>query len=122
MSIHDQERGWNKDYERRVKYVYIGEEHLIAACVAYMTNAETPKFRYVLKNNPFPVDCDVVRVCHDWQRRAFGVLLYHPSFDPVPVGGVPPNLDERGTWEWVAVERDDVPLVVEPAVVNNETK
>ena len=103
---HDQEGGWNKERERRVRVVYIGEEHLVDVCTAYMTNAKPPQFRYVLKDNPFPVDCDVVRVCYDWSRRAFGVMLYHPSFAPVPDGAVAPDLETQ-SWDWVVVERDD---------------
>jgi hypothetical protein len=64
----------------------------------------------------FPDGVEVERATHSWERRAFGLLLSHPSFPEVPEGELPPDVILTHVviqYQPVRREMPDGPLVVE---------
>jgi len=104
--------GWDDEGNRRVAVLWVGEQDVFDASVTYLTDDAPPRYRLKLVADEVPFDdLSVIRVTHDPMRRAFGFLLHHETFAPVPEGCHAPDL-ERGavSWKWVAVE----PPVTEP--------
>lgn len=110
-------RGWDRENRRRVAVLYVDEQQVFDALLfTYLDPPRNPSHRLRLSIDGLPLDCAVVSVKHDWPRRAFGFLLFHESFAPVPEGCPAPDLTVNLRWEWapVAPDPDPVPLVFEP--------
>ncbi len=86
--------------ERRVRVYWLSEQDALelvrarwrlpsALCLAFFEGV--------------PDDCIVESVHADWQRRAFGFTLSHPSFEKVPEGEYAPSFGEM-KYEMVNVE------------------
>lgn len=105
------EDGWYPDRTRRVAVLWIDECHLLDACISFFTGRNQPEYELRLRigHDEFISQLKVGRVSHDPFRRAFGVLLHHPSFAPVPDGCMPPDMEyglRKLAWEWVQVKNE----------------
>ena len=58
-----------------------------------------------------PEDTEVIGVFHEFARRAFAVMLSHPSFGEVPEGEMIPELVSPAIVEWNTFRRLDSPYV-----------
>lgn len=92
--------GWDVETRtRRVKVLWIGEQELLDCMVMALTGWN-PAHRLRLKCQTLDLtNVEVVRVAHAWDRCAFGFMLYHESFEPVPEGLPAPDLDVDLRWE-----------------------
>lgn len=94
--------GWDDEGNRRVAVLWVDELNLFDGAVSWLTDDPSPATRLRLIMEGLNLrDCKVVRVTHDVMRRAFGFLLYHPSFAAVPDGCHAPDLSTTTKWEWV---------------------
>lgn len=97
---------WPED--RRVMVLYVDEEWMLQALDACLNPDKNSGYR--LTATLSLKDVKLVRVTHCWDRRAFGFLLSHPTFDPVPDGGLPPMINDRIKWKWrVETSEGDTP-------------
>lgn len=108
--------GWDAEGNRRVKVLYLGYEHVLGAVVRCLTEtADLPRYRLRLASGGIDLTgATVVAVGEDFCRRAFGFMLHHPSFDPVPEGYMVPDFEGSHRWEWEVVDTrpgsDEVPV------------
>ena len=98
---------WPED--RRVKVWYIDEEAMVRVMCEALTDRT---FKYVItipELKALMPDLRVYRINYEWDRRSFGVLIGHPSFDPVP------DMMPAPMWTpgYEARSVEDAPLVIE---------
>lgn len=98
---------WPED--RRVMVLWVNEGEVLEAIQHYLSPCEEVRNRLIADINLEGVR--IVRVTHDVFRRAFGFLLSHPTFDPVPDGGIPPTMNDRIRWGWRVPDEDTPHLV-----------
>jgi hypothetical protein len=90
------------DIERRVAVVRIPASHVLD----WFTFAVQgyPSHVGLLKLGGLPSGVRVLSVQADWRCRTFDFLIAHESFDPVPEGQVPPDVEAlRQQWEMVRI-------------------
>ena len=77
-----------KAIERRYKLVYVPH----AFIMSFLTfNERDCIIRPIVEDLP-KEGCEVRTVSYSPVRDAFGFIIYHPSFDPVPLGGECPKI------------------------------
>lgn len=99
------DRGWYKNYTRRVIVLWIDQQHILNATRLFLTHRDTiPSQHQLYLRDSLPRDVKVINVIHSWERRAFGFLLSHPSFPETLDGGIPPDVLSNHHWVWVPIE------------------
>jgi len=92
----------SSEQERRVAVLYVDEQLLLVMLDMLLLGK---KYEYEPRFPPESTlrlsECEVLRVHTAWDRRAFGLLLSHPSFEVVEDGGIPPNLNLNVVYEKV---------------------
>ena len=79
--------------DRRVAVVYVDERKLFEALVAFVSGQKvSPDDLIDAADTSILRECEVVRCSYHGLRRAFGVVLRHPSFAVVADGEMPPRL------------------------------
>lgn len=67
----------------------------------YVSIAFTPEFlglfltkgKVEIVKTPFPDDVEYITTRYDWEQDVFVVLFYHPSFEIVKDGIIPPRIE-----------------------------
>lgn len=70
--------------DRRYKIAYVSHDLL----TSFLTTSITTGLRYakIASEAMIPEDAKIVHVSHDFARQCLAVILYHESFDEVPLG------------------------------------
>lgn len=79
--------GFNQ-LQRRARVYWVAEDE---AWDVVRPRWDLPRYIRLSFAEGVPDDCVVERVFHSPMNRAFGFVLLHPSFDPVPDGGELPR-------------------------------
>ena len=77
----------------RLKIFYVSEDEIMS--VVTWHDQMPSVLRIPDKPSGIPDGAKVLRVCHQWNMRAFGFLVQHESFDVVPKGEIPPNVSDQ---------------------------
>jgi len=73
-------------YGNRLKILKISREEILN------TIFYRPELQYVRTTINVPTNAEIREVSYDMTTRCFDILLEHPSFPPIPEGGMPPIL------------------------------
>jgi len=84
--------------DRRCKILYVPARVILG--MVFQEGREVVRLQRVAG---IPSDYRVVNVNWDFCRDAFGILIEHPSFDPVPLGGEYPALNSISSFEEVII-------------------
>jgi hypothetical protein len=86
VAILDKLSAKHEDERRRLRVVYVGEECVLSVFQAFAQLEVKPRFVRFPKIAELPEGYEVLEVRHCWERKAFGFLVRHSSFDTVPDG------------------------------------
>lgn len=78
--------------ERREKVLYIPEQYILSLILS-AADANSCRVMALPDLPEIPADVQIKRIDFSWERRAFGLLLAHPSFDRVADGCFAPAID-----------------------------
>lgn len=75
-------------HENRVKLYFVSEEEVLRTCLRSF-----PDSMVVTRHKELPVGYQILRVEHDYDRRGFLFMVFHPTFPEVPIGTEIPRMD-----------------------------
>ncbi len=79
----DEEHVLQEKRERRFRVLWVSKQLFLNLLLNPLRQGDTIR---CITMTGMPSDCNVEDACYDWQRDAFGLRLYHPTFDIVEPG------------------------------------
>jgi hypothetical protein len=84
------------DDKCRLRIVWLSDYLVLDTFVAFSRLQEKPGVFCIPKIAGLPDGYEVLRVCYSWERRCFGFMIRHSSFEVVPDGMYAPEHEPLG--------------------------